>query len=622
MRRTGLTVFALVLLALPSACQNLNQTVQKLQSPDDNARRQAMAEVASFGVQAIPALLAIIENPDAEPGAMMAAQSALERIVFQSTRPGASAERLAVEKALLARLQKPVPEHVQRLLLRLLTVVGTSQSVPTLQKMLGNRQWREAARMALERIPGREATVALERAFAQATEPAWKSALLMALGERQEPSSAPLVLQALGATQPEVRLTAILVAGDFPNPNIQRALQSLAQKGSAREREAAQQSLARLADRLRRSGATGQAANLARWLYENGSTSALRSAGLTTLARIGNADSMNLLVKALDHPNPALANTAYALLQEIKMPGLAEALVTHLQATQGETRRRVIDLLGYQTTASSVVLPALLKAFNEQDVEVKVAALRAIGRLRHADTASALMVALAHPDERVRQAAIEAAPGVAHALQKGGKTELATVLARAALEKARDRENILLLIGVLRALGSSISAEEIAQQQGMVTRWWILAPVAERSLLRERDLIDPSAPPDLQAAVDGVRWKRVELDDPRGILDFLVLAGSRENTGGYAYAEVYSETEQPVLLRIGSDDDVVCWVNGQRVHQFIGDRGLSLDQDTARAVLQAGWNRILCKVLNGAGGWQLAVRVTTLDGKPLRLQQR
>ncbi|MDW8291390.1 MAG: hypothetical protein RMM06_11765, partial [Armatimonadota bacterium] len=184
MQRTWLTVFALVLLALPSACQNLEQTIQKLQSTDENARRQAVEEVVPFGARAIPSLMTIIEDPNAEPGAMMSAQTALERVVFQSTRPGASAERLAVEKALLARLQKPAPEHLQRLLLRLLAVVGTAQSVPTLQNLLNNRQWREPARMALERIPGKEATAALERAFAQATEPAWKGALLMALGER------------------------------------------------------------------------------------------------------------------------------------------------------------------------------------------------------------------------------------------------------------------------------------------------------------------------------------------------------------------------------------------------------------------------------------------------------
>jgi hypothetical protein len=232
------------------------------------------------------------------------------------------------------------------------------------------------------------------------------------------------------------------------------------------------------------------------------------------------------------------------------------------------------------------------------------------------------MVALGHENEQVRQAAIEAVPGVAFALQKQGKTDVATVLARTALEKARDREGVTRLVGVLRSLGASISVKDIAIQQGMVVNWWVLAPLAERSLLRERDLVDPGAPIDLQGEVNGVRWRRIELDDPQGVLDFWLSAGARENTGGYAYAEVYSDTAQTVTLKIGSDDDVTCWVNGQKVHEFTGDRGLTIDQDTATATLQQGWNRILCKVLNGADGWQLSLRITTPDGKPLRLQQR
>jgi HEAT repeat protein len=622
MKRTWLTVVALLALALPSACQNIEQTVQKLRSPDDNARRQAIEEIAPFGVKAIPALLAIIENPNAEPGAVMAARMALERVVYQSTRPGATSERNAAEKALLARLQKPAPESLQRLLLRLVTVVGTSQSVPTLQKLLENKTLREAARMALQQIPGREATSALERAFAQATDPQWKSALLLAIGARKQPGSAKVVLGALKSAQAEVRLTAITVAGEFPTPEIQKALQQIAQKGSAKEKEAAQHSLARIAERLRRSGAAGQAAPLFQWLYANGNTPALRAAGLVGLAHTGNADTATLLVKALNHPNPAIASTAYSLLQEVKVPGLAEALVVQAQNAQGEQRLRLIDLLGYQSGSPGVVLPSLLKAFGDNNPAVKVAALNAMGRLRHADTASALMVALGHENEQVRQAAIEAVPGVAFALQKQGKTDVATVLARTALEKARDREGVTRLVGVLRSLGASISVKDIAIQQGMVVNWWVLAPLAERSLLRERDLVDPGAPIDLQGEVNGVRWRRIELDDPQGVLDFWLSAGARENTGGYAYAEVYSDTAQTVTLKIGSDDDVTCWVNGQKVHEFTGDRGLTIDQDTATATLQQGWNRILCKVLNGADGWQLSLRITTPDGKPLRLQQR
>lgn len=363
MKKTLLTVAILGVLALPSARQSIQQTIQNLKSSDANTRRQAIENMAQSGAEAIPAVLSAIETAQTQDdaGTAMAARNALERAVYHCTRPGASAEKNAAEKALLTRLQKPAPESLQRFLLRLITVVGTSQSVPTLQKLLGDTNLREPARMALQQIPGNEATVALERAFSQASEPQWKSALLMAIGARKQSRSAKLVLSALKSSQSEVRMTAILVAGDFPTPEIQKALQQIAQKGSEREKEAAQHSLARIAERLRQSAAAGQAAALSQWLYANGKTPALRSAGLVGLTRARGANALNMLVEALSHPNPAIANTAYSLLQEVKSPSLAETLVRQIQQTRGEPRLRLINLLGYQFDAPVSYSPPCLK---------------------------------------------------------------------------------------------------------------------------------------------------------------------------------------------------------------------------------------------------------------------
>lgn len=253
---------------------------------------------------------------------------------------------------------------------------------------------------------------------------------------------------------------------------------------------------------------------------------------------------------------------------------------------------------------------------------MKVAALTAMGRLGHPDAGSALLVALTSEIEEVRLAAIEAVPRVALALQKAGRTDPAVVLARNALEKARDRESVIRLVGVLRTLGMDIRPRDIAAQQGLIVNWWVIGPLAERNAMRQRELVNPESPIDLRANVNGQSWKRVEVDDPQGVLDFWSVIGPRENTGAYAYAEVYSDTQQTVTLKIGSDDDVTCWVNGRKVHEFIGDRGLSIDQDTATATLQQDWNRIVCKVLNGSDGWQLTVRLTAHNSTPLPLQQR
>ena len=50
-----------------------------------------------------------------------------------------------------------------------------------------------------------------------------------------------------------------------------------------------------------------------------------------------------------------------------------------------------------------------------------------------------------------------------------------------------------------------------------------------------------------------------------------------------------------------------------------GDRGFTLDQDTINAWLEKGRNKLLVKVLNSGGGWELCVRITDRQNRPIEL---
>lgn len=622
MKTKWLLVVALVVVALPTACQNMEQVLQRLRSDNEGERRQAVEQLAQFGTQPVAALLNLLDTPDLSPGAQAAARVALEQAVLRAARPGANAERMAVEKTLIAHFQKSQSETTKQLILRLMEVVGSAQSVPMLQKLLEDRAWREMARATLQQIPGLEATLALERAFTRSKEIPWKAALLEAIGTRAQPRSAPLVAQSLRSPNPQLRAVAIAVSAGFDEPAIQKSLQQLAQRGSQREREQAQHTLLRLAERLQRQGKAATATALFQWLYTNGADPLVRSGALTGLARSRTAQSAALLVQALEHPNPQIATTAATLLREARGRDIAQNLLKQLSVGRGEKQIRLIELLGYQRDSAALVVPALVKLFDQSEPDVQVAIIDALARLAHPEAASVLATALRSTDGRLQQAAIQAVPGVALALHRRGQTNAATQLAREALAPSRQRETMLLLVGTLRRMGEAISPGEVARRTGMIVKWWVLAPAGERSQLRAQDILDPNAPPNLQQPLAGASWRRVEIEDPLGVLDFWQISGGRENTGGYAYAEIYSDAERPAMLLIGSDDDVVCWLNGRKVHEFIGDRGLGIDQDRVNVTLQAGWNRLLCKVLNGANGWQLTVRVVDREGRPIVLEQR
>ena len=92
-------------------------------------------------------------------------------------------------------------------------------------------------------------------------------------------------------------------------------------------------------------------------------------------------------------------------------------------------------------------------------------------------------------------------------------------------------------------------------------------------------------------------------------LDFLTMFKSASLCAGYAATYVYSPTDQPARLWMGSDDGIKVWLNGQNVWTKDVVRGCVPNQDKASVQLMAGWNRLLFKVSQGSKLWKLQAKV-------------
>ncbi len=78
----------------------------------------------------------------------------------------------------------------------------------------------------------------------------------------------------------------------------------------------------------------------------------------------------------------------------------------------------------------------------------------------------------------------------------------------------------------------------------------------------------------------------------------------------YTHVYVNSPTVRPAKLLMGSDDGIRVWLNGS--HIYTNDRygGWTADEFETDLVLQAGWNKLLCKVSQGGGDFNLSARIT------------
>jgi hypothetical protein len=81
----------------------------------------------------------------------------------------------------------------------------------------------------------------------------------------------------------------------------------------------------------------------------------------------------------------------------------------------------------------------------------------------------------------------------------------------------------------------------------------------------------------------------------------------------YLTRTVTCSRDRDAVLRVGSDDSITVWVNGNKVHEFIGQRGMPRVKDRVPIRLRQGDNRILLKVGNLVSAWQFWYDLPELD---------
>jgi hypothetical protein len=79
-----------------------------------------------------------------------------------------------------------------------------------------------------------------------------------------------------------------------------------------------------------------------------------------------------------------------------------------------------------------------------------------------------------------------------------------------------------------------------------------------------------------------------------------------EDHSSYGFIVVNSPNAQnDVTMKVGSDDSIKVWLNGEVVHKNAVDRGASDYLDEFKVNLKSGKNMLLVKVSERGGGWSM-----------------
>lgn len=118
-----------------------------------------------------------------------------------------------------------------------------------------------------------------------------------------------------------------------------------------------------------------------------------------------------------------------------------------------------------------------------------------------------------------------------------------------------------------------------------------------------------------------LRWTPLPRDHQHrlGCLNFTELYGEdAEHAAAYALTFIRSDRNQPVELRLGSDDGIKVWVNGEQVHAFMTNRPTLFGDDIVPTTLTNGVNTLLIKVAQNTGLWDASIHITGRDGRRVR----
>ena len=137
----------------------------------------------------------------------------------------------------------------------------------------------------------------------------------------------------------------------------------------------------------------------------------VRSAAIHVLGQLGDASAVTVLLEAALSGDPALTSAAQASLMKLRGSSADEAIVAHLDRAAPGTRVILLELVGQLAIPSA--MPAVLRAAQDPDEQVRLAAIKSLGRIvgwkEFAVLTDRLLVAESPPEATAVQEALRVA---------------------------------------------------------------------------------------------------------------------------------------------------------------------------------------------------------------------
>lgn len=281
---------------------------------------------------------------------------------------------------------------------RALRLIGGPDSVPVLAALILKPETTDAARYALERIPGGEADQALLAALDK-SQGEVKRGLVFSLGERKSAAAVPALEKLAGGKDLSLAADAVKALGKVGGPEAVRALAAVLEKAGLQLKLEAASALLLAAEN------DPGAAAIYDKLFAADLPPVMRQAAFKGKIEAAGGGGKDLILKALAGKDAILFAPAIAMVPGNFRAAEVGRVADCLSRLPKDARVQLTAVLG--DYPADTVGPYLLSAAENPSLDVRLAALRSIGKAGDAKSVSFLATKAARTSGTEQDAARE-----------------------------------------------------------------------------------------------------------------------------------------------------------------------------------------------------------------------
>lgn len=276
--------------------------------------------------------------------------------------------------------------------LRILAVVGTTDSVEVLAGLLGDENLGHMARYALEPMPYPEVGSALRDALGKTSGQA-KVGVIQSIGVRRDKEAVAVLIGLLGDSDTKIAGAAAWALGRTGTVRAAAALAKLYADGPVELRSAVLDALLTAADGLVELGDGEAAAEIYEQLQADGGSRHVRMSAFSGLLRARPDSAVSILLKTMADDDPAMQRLAIANIARLEGANVSKRFAAELPKLSPDAQVLLIDALNQRR--DPVVVPAITAAASSKNVAVRAAVVKALGDIGDASSVEVMVDVMA-----------------------------------------------------------------------------------------------------------------------------------------------------------------------------------------------------------------------------------